>query len=177
MARGAPIPNSKTTLPIAARPAAIRLRGFCRQGDIRRGSDHSRLEEGPGVSRRQRPIVGIGSRAELRDVLAPPEPRDQPRPAGFVQHCRSFVSRRTLIGGPAHQTRNGSDLCELLVIASNLAGAFRLPSAFRRLKRRRRGYYQGPPKTCWARKAACHGSNLIIRTLGYSYNAYVLIFD
>ena len=29
----------------------------------------------------------------------------------------------------------------------------------------------------WARKAACHGSNLIIRTLGYSYNAYVLIFD
>jgi hypothetical protein len=29
----------------------------------------------------------------------------------------------------------------------------------------------------WARKAACHGLNLSIRTLGYSYNAYVLIFD
>jgi hypothetical protein len=112
--------------------------------------DHSGLEEGPGVSRRQRPIVGIGSRAELRDVLAPPEPRAQPRPACFVQHYRSFVSRRTLIGGPAHQTRNDSDLCELLVIASNLAGAFRLPSAFRGLKLRRREYYAGPPKTCSA---------------------------
>jgi hypothetical protein len=148
LARGAPISNSKTTLPTAVRPAPRRLRGFCRQGDIRRVSDHSGLEEGPGVSRRQRPIVGIGSRAESGDVLAPPELRAQPRPAGRVQPRRSFVSRRTLIGGPAHQTRNGSDLCELLVIASNLASAFRLPSAFRRPKLRRRGYYAGPPKTC-----------------------------
>jgi len=39
------------------------------------------------------------------------------------------------------------------------------------------GFYADPPIQRWARKAACHGSNLIIRTLGYSYNAYVLIFD
>ena len=50
------------------------------------------------------------------------------------------------MGGSAHQTRNGSDLRELLVIASDLTGAFRLPPAFRRPKLRRRGYYAGPPK-------------------------------
>jgi hypothetical protein len=43
--------------------------------------------------------------------------------AGCLQPCRSFVTQRTLIGGPAYQTPNGSDLCELLVIASNLTGA------------------------------------------------------
>ena len=148
MARGAPIPNSKTTLPIAARPAARRLRGFCRQGDIRRVSDHSGLEEGPGVSRRQRPIVGIGSRAESGGVLAPPELRAQPWPAGRVQSCRSFVTQRTLIGGPAYQTRNGSDLCELLVIASDLAGAFRCHPLLGGQNGGEGGYYAGPPKTC-----------------------------
>ena len=51
-------------LPTAARPAARRLRGSGRQGDIRRVSDHNGLEEGPGVSRRERPIVGIGALAE-----------------------------------------------------------------------------------------------------------------
>ena len=76
-------------------------------------------------------------------------PCAQPRPAGRLQPCRSFVTRRTLIGGPAHQTRNGSDLSELLVIASDLTGAFRLLPDFRRPKLRRRGYYAGPPKTCW----------------------------
>jgi len=65
------------------------------------------------------------------------------RPVGRAQHCRPFVTWRTLIGGPAYQTRNGSDLCELLVIASNLIGAFRLPPAFRRPKRRRRGVLCG----------------------------------
>jgi hypothetical protein len=73
----------------------------------------------------------------------------QPRPAGRLQPCRSFVTWRTLIGGPAYQTRNGSDLSELLVIASDLTGAFRLPPAFRRPKLWRRGYYAGPPKTCY----------------------------
>ena len=67
----------------------------------------------------------------------------QPRSAGRLQPCRFFVTRRTLIGGPAHQTRNGSDLCELLVIASDLTGACRLPPAFRRLKRRIRGVLCG----------------------------------
>ena len=46
-----------------------------------------------------------------------------------MQPCRPFVTGRTLIGGPAHQTRNGSDLCEILVIAIDLTGAFRLPPA------------------------------------------------
>jgi hypothetical protein len=43
-----------------------------------------------------------------------------------------FVASRTLIGGSSHQTRIASDLCELLVIASNPTGACRLPPAFRR---------------------------------------------
>jgi hypothetical protein len=34
-----------------------------------------------------------------------------------------FCNTRTLIGGPAHQTWNASDLCELLVIASDFTGA------------------------------------------------------
>jgi hypothetical protein len=34
-------------------------------------------------------------------------------PIGRLQPCRPFVTQRTLIGGPAHQTRNGSDLCEI----------------------------------------------------------------
>ena len=122
------------------------------------------------MSRRGRPIVGIGSRAELREFLAPPEPRAQPRPAGRVQPCRSFVSRRTLIGGPAHQTRNDSDLCELLVIASNLAGAFRLPSAFRRLKRRRRGVLCGSAENLLA-------SQFKIQTKFYKPDVMRIIFS
>jgi hypothetical protein len=79
-----------------------------------------------------------------------------------LQPCRSFVTRRTLIGGPAYQTRNGSDLSELLVIASDLTGACDLPPAFRRPKLWRRGYYAGPPKTCYAaldatRHSSCEG--------------------
>jgi hypothetical protein len=65
---------------------------------------------------------------------------------GLVQPCRPSLTQRTLIGESAHQTRNGSDLRELPVIASDLAGACRLPPAFRRPKQRRRGYYAGPPK-------------------------------
>jgi hypothetical protein len=67
---------------------------------------------------------------------------------GLVQRCRPCETQRTLIGGSAHQTRNSSDLRELLVIASDLAGACRTPPVFRRPKQRRRGYYAGPPKTC-----------------------------
>jgi len=52
----------------------------------------------------------------------------------------------TLIGGSAHQTRNGSDLRELLVIASDLADVCLLPPAFRRPKQRRMGCYADPPK-------------------------------
>ena len=44
-----------------------------------------------------------------------------------MQSSRTFVARRTLVGGSAHQTRNGSDLHELLVIASDLTGACRVP--------------------------------------------------
>jgi hypothetical protein len=70
-----------------------------------------------------------------------------PRPAGRLQPCRSFVTQRTLLGGPACQARNGSDLCELLVIASNLTGAYDLPPALRRPKQRKMGYSASPPKT------------------------------
>jgi len=65
---------------------------------------------------------------------------------GLLQPCRPCVTQRTLIGGPAHQTRNGSDLRELLVIASDLTGACRLSPAFIRPKQRGRGYYADPPK-------------------------------
>ena len=51
-----------------------------------------------------------------------------------------------LIGGSAHQTWNGSDLRELIAIATDLTGAFRLPPAFIQPKRRRKGYRAGPPK-------------------------------
>ena len=51
-----------------------------------------------------------------------------------VQPLWPFVAFRTLIGGSAHQTRNDSDLSELLVIASDLTGASCLPPAFRRPK-------------------------------------------
>ena len=49
--------------------------------------------------------------------VAPPSPTAKPRsplPQGQrPDACRSFVTLRTLIGGPAYQTRNGSDLCEI----------------------------------------------------------------
>ena len=50
-------------------------------------------------------------------------PCAQPRPVGCLQPCRSLATQRTFIGGPAHQTRNDSNLCEPLVIASYLTGA------------------------------------------------------
>jgi hypothetical protein len=46
------------------------------------------------------------------------------RPSSLV------VGSRTLIGGSAHQTRNASDLSELLVIASDHTGCLLLASRF-----------------------------------------------
>jgi hypothetical protein len=59
------------------------------------------------------------------------------------------------MANPYRRTRPSNpewiDLSELLVIASDLTSAFRLPPDFRRPKLRRRGYYAGPPKTCWTK--------------------------
>jgi hypothetical protein len=63
----------------------------------------------------------------------------EPCPQGHAEPCRSFVTTRTLIGGSAYHTRNDCGLSDLLVIAGDLTGARRLPSAHRRQKLRRRG--------------------------------------
>ena len=74
-------------------------------------------------------------------VLSRGPPRDaKPR--------RPCVTVRTLIGGSAHQTRSDFGLWEELVIAGDLTGDYGLPPAFRRPKRRRSGFYEGPPKNC-----------------------------
>jgi len=71
--------------------------------------------------------------------------RGSPRGA---QPCHPCVTVRTLMGGSAHQIRSDFGVWEELVIAGDLTGEYGLPSAFRRLKWRGRGFYEGPPKIC-----------------------------
>jgi len=42
--------------------------------------------------------------------------------------CRPYITNRTLIGGSAHQTQDGSDLLESHLLASDLTDS--LPPAF-----------------------------------------------
>lgn len=52
--------------------------------------------------------------------------RAEPRTPGRRQSSRPFVTARTLIGGPVHGSRNGSDLREPLCGAGGLEGSCRL---------------------------------------------------